>query len=80
MEFHFGICVTKVLDFKVEAENREEAEQKFGELSKEGKLNTLPQAQLDMHVEVLGMIEGPLPTPPSGEVAEHKVPGGEVLH
>jgi hypothetical protein len=64
-EFHMGIAVTKVMDFKLEANSKEEAEAKFKELSAKGELSTLDHQVLDTNYDVLGMLEGPLPITPS---------------
>ena len=45
----------------------------------EGGLRQYPQAILERGFDVLGRIEGPLPTPPSGTVPEHIITG-EVVH
>ena len=79
-EFHFGIQVTQVVDVKIMADSAEQAQEKFMAASNaEGGLKQYPQAILDKGFDVLGMIEGPLPTPPSGTVPEHIITG-EVVH
>jgi hypothetical protein len=65
MEFHFGLCMTTVVDIRIDAESAEEAQEKFAAASAdEEAMKALPKAILDKQYEVLGMIEGPMPTPP----------------
>ena len=79
-EFHFGVQVVQIVDVKIMADNAEEAQGLFMAASNEPSgLSQFPQAILEKNFEVLGMIEGPLPTPPSGTVPEHVVQG-EVVH
>lgn len=79
-EFHFGVQATQIVDVKIMAANAEEAQELFMKASEAPKgLNAYPQAILEKDYELLGMIEGPLPTPPSGTVPEHVVQG-EVVH
>ena len=79
-EFHFGIQVTQIVDAKIMADNAEQAQELFMAASNaEGGLRQYPQAILEKGFDVLGMIEGPLPTPPSGTVPEHIITG-EVVH
>ena len=79
-EFHFGIQVTQIVDVKIMADSAEQAQELFMAASnEEGGLKQYPQAILERGFEVLGMIEGPLPTPPSGSVPEHTI-DGEVVH
>lgn len=79
-EFHFGIQSTQIVDVKIMAESAEQAQEIFMNASnEEGGLQKFPQAILEKGYDLLGMIEGPLPVPPSGTVAEHVVTG-EVVH
>ena len=79
-EFHFGIQVTQIVDVKIMADSAEQAQELFMAASnEEGGLKQYPQAILERGFEVLGMIEGPLPVPPSGSVPEHTI-DGEVVH
>lgn len=69
-EFHFGLCMTTVVDIRIDAETADEAQEKFAAASADkDAMTALPKAILDKHYEVLGMIEGPLPTPPSQQAA-----------
>ena len=79
-EFHFGIHVTQIVDMKVMAESAEEAQEKFVAASGiEGGLKEFPQTILEKNYELLGMIEGPLPTPPSG-ITPERATTGEGVH
>lgn len=61
MEYHFGVCTTSVLDFRIDADTDEEAQEKFREHAAAGTLFGLPKVELERNIEVLGMVEGPLP-------------------
>ena len=64
-EFHFGLCMTTVVDVQIAAETEEAAHKIFEDASGNPELmEALPKAVLDKHYEVLGMIEGPLPIAP----------------
>jgi len=77
-DFHFGMCITTVVDVHIRAKNEAEAVSLFAEMrADKDKMKDAPKAVLDSHIEVLGMIEGELPTPPSAmDVHE----GGEAVH
>lgn len=77
-DFHFGLCITTVVDVLIQAKSEAEAVRLFAEMrADKGKMAGASKAVLDSHIEVLGMIEGELPTPPSAmDVHE----GGEAVH
>lgn len=77
-DFHFGVCITTVVDVHIRAKTDTEAVSLFAELrTDKDKMKGASKAVLDRHIEVLGMIEGELPTPPSAmDVHE----GGEAVH
>ena len=77
-DFHFGLCITTVVDVRVQAKTEAEAVRLFAEMQADrDKMKGASKAVLDRHIEMLGMIEGELPTPPSAmDVHE----GGEAVH
>ena len=77
-DFHFGLCITTVVDVHIRAATEEEAVALFAETQADkAKMTAASKAVLDSHIEVLGMIEGDLPTPPSS-MDVHA--GGEAVH
>jgi hypothetical protein len=77
-DFHFGLCITTVVDVLIQAKTEAEAVSLFAEMQADkDKMTGASKAVLDQHIEVLGMIEGELPTPPSA-MGVHE--GGEAVH
>lgn len=60
-EFHYGLCVTTIIDIRIDAESAEAADEVFRAAagSKE-VMEGLPKTIIDKQYEVLGMNEGPL--------------------
>lgn len=65
-EFNFGIEVKQVVNVRIYADTQEEAVKLFEE--NDGQYKEYEQTVLSSNFQVLGMIEGPLPTPPQVEL------------
>lgn len=78
-EFHFGLEVHQVIDIRIDAEDMAEALELFRAHAHDETVYS--RTLLSSKYEVLGVHEGPLPTPPGSEhVIEGELVGSATVH